>query len=145
MCVCFCEREKKTPLIRCHVVLKAVTCRGSSAYLSVTASLLRVCGWLGSTLPNTHICCRSDGRGQDVEMTLIVKHNARQRRRLRRPLPPPPRAPLDQISILGNYRRKTKQTNTEKEPSERESCSGRGRSDGYQRARDILFPAMWRN
>lgn len=80
VCVGVSARKKeKNPLKRCHVVLKAVTCRGSSAYLSVTASLLSVCGCLGSTLPNTHICCRNE-QGQDAEMTLIVKPNARQRR-----------------------------------------------------------------
>lgn len=34
---------RKTPLIRCHVVLEAVTCQGSSRYSSVTTSLFSVC------------------------------------------------------------------------------------------------------
>lgn len=60
VCVCACVfLGEKTPLIRCHVVLEAVTCQGSSRYLSVTASLFSVCGWLGSVLLNTHICCSS--------------------------------------------------------------------------------------
>lgn len=63
-------------------MLKAVTCQGSSRYLSVTASLFSVCGWLGSALPNTHICCWSTAptaARSAIEMTLIVKHNATQR------------------------------------------------------------------
>lgn len=82
MSVCVCVSARKTPLIRCHVVLKAVTCQGSSPYLSVTASLFSVCGWLGSALPNTHICCSSTApttARSAIKMTLIVKHNATQR------------------------------------------------------------------
>lgn len=45
VCVCvWVFLGGKTPLIRCHVVLEAVTCQGSSRYLSVTAGLFSVCG-----------------------------------------------------------------------------------------------------
>lgn len=82
-CVCMRVSGRKTPLIRCHVVLEAVTCQGSSRYLSVTTSLFSVCGWLGTVHLNTHICCSSmtwTTERSAVKMTLIVKHNKIQRR-----------------------------------------------------------------
>lgn len=78
MSMCVCVSARKTPIIRCHVVLEAVTCQVSSCYLSVTASLLCVCGWLGSLHPNTHICCSSMAwttARSAIKMTLTVKHN----------------------------------------------------------------------
>ena len=82
VCVCVCVSGRKTPLIRCHVVLEAVTCQGSSRYLSVTTRLLCVCGWLGTLHLNTHSCCSSTARTTErsaIKMTLIVKHNNIQR------------------------------------------------------------------
>lgn len=78
-CVC---SGWKTPLIRCHVVLEAVTCQGSSRYLSVTTRLFNVCRWIGTVHLNTHICCWSMAwttEGSAIEMTPIVKHNRIQR------------------------------------------------------------------
>lgn len=77
-CVHMCVSGGKTPLIRCHVVLEAVTCQGSSRHLSVTTSLFSVCGWLGSVHLNTHICCSSMAwttQRSAIKMTLIVKHH----------------------------------------------------------------------
>lgn len=79
---CVCVSGRKTPLIRCHVVLEAVTCQGSSRYLSVTISLFSVCGWLGTLHLNTHICCSSMAWTTErsaIKMTLIVKQNKIQR------------------------------------------------------------------
>lgn len=78
-----CFSVRKTSLIRCHVVLEAVTCQGSSHHLSITTGLFSVCAWLGSVHPNTHICCSSMGwttQRSAIKMTLIVKHNWIQRR-----------------------------------------------------------------
>lgn len=75
MSMCMCVSGRKTPLIRCHVVLEAVTCQGSSQYLSVTTCPLRVCGWLGTAHPNTHTCCSGMARTTErsaFKMTLIV-------------------------------------------------------------------------
>lgn len=77
MSVCMCVSGRKTPLIRCHVVLEAVTCQGSSQYLSVTTCLLSVCGWLGTVHLNTHICCSSMARTTErsaIKMTLTVNN-----------------------------------------------------------------------
>lgn len=79
---CVCVSGRKTPLIRCHVVLEAVTCQGSSRYLSVTTSLFSVCGWFGTLHLNTHICCSSVAwttERSTIKMTPIVKYNKIQR------------------------------------------------------------------
>lgn len=78
VCMYMCVSGRKTPLIRCHVVLEAVICQGSSRYLSVTTSLFSVCGWFGTVHLNTHICCSSmtwTTERSAIKMTLIVKHN----------------------------------------------------------------------
>lgn len=80
--VCVCFSGRKTPLIRCHVVLEAVTCQGPSRYLSVTTSLFSVCGWFGTLHLNTHICCSSVAwttERSTIKMTPIVKYNKIQR------------------------------------------------------------------